>query len=325
MLSKKITHPLFIFIRLKLYTSVKDFKPKKATALTIGMFDGVHLGHQSLIRQLTKYASANGMESVLLTLWPHPHKIFKAKSSLNLISLLPTKLNLLENTGIDTVLVQDFTPEFYNLCGETFVRDYLVDQLGMKYILIGHDHTFGKSKSGNIQLLHKLSNELNFKVKQLDALKSKGENISSTLIRNNLLSGRIREANSLLGYPYYFNAKVVPGDRIGRTLGFPTANLMTHPDQLIPSNGVYAVKVKINDTYWPGMLNIGFRPTVSGIQRLQIETHIIGINLDLYGKEIEISFYEFLRHEKKFNGIDELKSQLQIDKENTLDYFMKNI
>jgi len=280
------------------------------------MFDGVHLGHKSIIDELTKIGTENNLETAILTFWPHPRFVFNPHEDLKLLNTLEEKKQLVERYGIDNLFLKEFDEEFRNLTGEEFVRQILVDQLNVKYLIIGYDHSFGKNKSGNFELLQKLSKELDFEVEQMEAINIHENNISSTKVRNALLAGNVKEANEMLGYSYSVSGTVVHGKKIGRTIGYPTANIDTESIKLLPKKGAYIVEVFVKGNQYKGMLSIGTNPTVNG-EKLTVEVYILYFDDDIYDEKITVSFRDFLHDEIKFEGLDKLIERLDEDKKIT--------
>ena len=283
------------------------------------MFDGVHLGHKSIVDELIKVGSENNLETAVLTFWPHPRFVFNPNENLKLLNTLEEKQFLLEKCGIDTLFLKEFDEEFRNLTGEEFVRQILVDKLNIKYLIIGYDHSFGKNKSGNFELLQKLSGELGFEVERMEAINIHENNISSTKVRNALLAGNIKEANEMLGYYYSVSGTVVHGKKLGRTIGYPTANIETDPIKLLPKKGAYIVEVFIKDEQYKGMLSIGKNPTVNG-EKLTVEVYILDFEGDIYDEKITVAFRDFLHDEIKFEGLEKLIERLDEDKKLTEEF-----
>ena len=283
------------------------------------MFDGVHFGHISIINLLKSVAQENNLETAILTFWPHPRKVFNPNDEIKLLNTLNEKLNLLENANLDVVFLKSFDENFRNLTGEEFVRQILVQKLNVKHIIIGHDHVFGKNKSGNFELLQKLSKELDFVVQQLDAVKEGEFNISSTKIRNCLGNGNIISANKMLGYHYSVSGKVIDGKKLGRTIGYPTANIEVDELKLLPKKGAYIVEVYVKNKFYKGMLSIGTNPTVNG-DKLTVEVYILDFNKDIYGEEITVKFRDFLHEEIKFESLEKLIERLDEDKRLTKEF-----
>lgn len=277
------------------------------------MFDGVHLGHKCIIDELKKVGSAHHLETAILTFWPHPRFVFNPNEDLKLLNTLDEKTLLMEKYGINNLFLKEFDDEFRNLTGEEFVRQILIDKLNVKYLIIGYDHSFGKNKSGNFELLQKLSKELNFEVEQMEAINIHENNISSTKIRNALLVGNILEANEMLGYSYSVSGTVVHGKKLGRTIGYPTANIETENIKLLPKKGAYIVEVLVNNHQYKGMLSVGTNPTVNG-EKLTVEVYILDFKGDIYDEKITVKFRDFLHEEIKFKGIEKLIERLDEDK-----------
>jgi len=301
------------FFVLKVFRNFSDYHTEKPLALSLGMFDGVHLGHKSIIDELIKVSSKNNLETAILTFWPHPRFVFNPNEDLKLLNTLDEKTELMAQYAIQNLFLKEFDEEFRNLTGEEFVRQILVDKLNVKYLIIGYDHSFGKNKSGNFELLQKLSKELDFEVEQMEAINIHENNISSTKIRNALLNGNILEANEMLGYSYSVSGTVIHGKKIGRTIGYPTANIETENLKLLPKKGAYIVEVFLKDQQYKGMLSIGTNPTVNG-KKLTVEVYILDFDGDIYEENITIKFRDFLHEEIKFEGLEKLIERLDEDK-----------
>lgn len=304
---------------MKIFQNFRGFSSGKPLALSLGMFDGVHLGHQSIISELKRIASEKNLESAVLTFWPHPRLIFNPNEDLKLLNTLEEKAALLENFGIENLFLKSFDEEFRNLTGEEFVKQILVEKLNVKHLIVGHDHVFGKNRSGNFQLLEKLAPELGFEVEQMEAVNIYNNNISSTKVRNALLEGNIKDANLMLGYNYSLTGTVVHGKKIGRTIGYPTANIEVDSLKLLPKKGAYTVEVLFEGKVYRGMLSIGTNPTVNG-EKLTTEVYILDFNEDIYGKEITVKFRDFLHEEIKFEGLEKLIERLDEDKRLTEEF-----
>ncbi|MBO6183600.1 MAG: bifunctional riboflavin kinase/FAD synthetase [Chryseobacterium sp.] len=298
---------------MKVFRNFSDYPSHKPLALSLGMFDGVHLGHKCIIDELKKVGSAHHLETAILTFWPHPRFVFNPNEDLKLLNTLDEKTLLMEKYGINNLFLKEFDDEFRNLTGEEFVRQILIDKLNVKYLIIGYDHSFGKNKSGNFELLQKLSKELNFEVEQMEAINIHENNISSTKIRNALLVGNILEANEMLGYSYSVSGTVVHGKKLGRTIGYPTANIETENIKLLPKKGAYIVEVLVNNHQYKGMLSVGTNPTVNG-EKLTVEVYILDFKGDIYDEKITVKFRDFLHEEIKFKGIEKLIERLDEDK-----------
>ena len=301
---------------MKIIREFENYTENTPKVLSLGMFDGVHFGHISIINLLKSLAQENNLETAILTFWPHPRKVFNPNDEIKLLNTLNEKLNLLENANLDVVFLKSFDENFRNLTGEEFIRQILVQKLNVKHIIIGHDHVFGKNKSGNFELLQKLSKELDFVVQQLDAVKEGEFNISSTKIRNCLANGNIIGANKMLGYHYSVSGKVIDGKKLGRTIGYPTANIEVDELKLLPKKGAYIVEVYVKNKFYKGMLSIGTNPTVNG-DKLTVEVYILDFNEDIYGDEITVKFRDFLHEEIKFESLEKLIERLDEDKKLT--------
>ena len=301
---------------MKIVREFENYTENTPKVLSLGMFDGVHFGHISIINLLKSVAQENNLETAIFTFWPHPRKVFNPNDEIKLLNTLNEKLNLLENANLDVVFLKSFDENFRNLTGEEFIRQILVQKLNVKHIIIGHDHVFGKNKSGNFELLQKLSKELDFEVQQLDAVKEGEFNISSTKIRNCLANGNIIGANKMLGYHYSVSGKVIDGKKLGRTIGYPTANIEVDELKLLPKKGAYIVEVYVKNKFYKGMLSIGTNPTVNG-DKLTVEVYILDFNEDIYGDEITVKFRDFLHEEIKFESLEKLIERLDEDKKLT--------
>ena len=304
---------------MKIVREFENYTENTPKVLSLGMFDGVHFGHISIINLLKSVAQENNLETAILTFWPHPRKVFNPNDEIKLLNTLNEKLNLLENANLDVVFLKSFDENFRNLTGEEFIRQILVEKLNVKHIIIGHDHVFGKNKSGNFELLQKLSKELDFVVQQLDAVKEGEFNISSTKIRNCLANGNIIGANKMLGYHYSVSGKVIDGKKLGRTIGYPTANIEVDELKLLPKKGAYIVEVYVKNKFYKGMLSIGTNPTVNG-DKLTVEVYILDFNEDIYGEEITVKFRDFLHEEIKFESLEKLIERLDEDKRLTKEF-----
>ena len=304
---------------MKIVREFENYTENTPKVLSLGMFDGVHFGHISIINLLKSLAQENNLETAILTFWPHPRKVFNPNDEIKLLNTLNEKLNLLENANLDVVFLKSFDENFRNLTGEEFIRQILVQKLNVKHIIIGHDHVFGKNKSGNFELLQKLSKELDFVVQQLDAVKEGEFNISSTKIRNYLANGNIIGANKMLCYHYSVSGKVIDGKKLGRTIGYPTANIEVDELKLLPKKGAYIVEVYVKNKFYKGMLSIGTNPTVNG-DKLTVEVYILDFNEDIYGEEITVKFRDFLHEEIKFESLEKLIERLDEDKRLTKEF-----
>ena len=281
--------------------------------ITIGTFDGVHLGHQVILKKLVSIATQEKLQAVLLTFFPHPRMVLQKETNLKLINTIEEKKQLLQKIGIQKIVVLPFTKEFSRLTALEFVRDILVHQLHIKTIIIGYDHRFGRNREATIDDLKVFGKTFNFEVIEIDAQLVEEVTVSSTKIRKALENGNITKANQFLGYPYMISGQVVKGKNIGKTLGFPTANIQVKEDyKLIPKNGVYIVQATLFNQKVYGITNIGTNPTLGGVQKT-IETHFLDINDNLYGNKIKIEFLKRIRDEKHFDSIEDLKSAIKKD------------
>jgi len=302
---------------VKVYNSIEEFNISNKTAVTTGTFDGVHNGHKVIIEQLKRAAEKIGGESVILTFFPHPRMVlYPDDSDLRLLNTINERISMLEKTGIDHLIIHPFSKEFSRLSSTEFVREILVNHLNVGTLVIGYDHHFGRNREGSFKHLEELAPLYGFEVEEISAQEIQQVNISSTKVRNSLLNGEVYAANQFLGYNYFIKGTVVDGEKKGRKIGFPTANLKINEwYKLTPSSGVYAVKIKINDNIFNGMLNIGNRPTLNSSMKETIEVNIFNFDEDIYGLEIEIEFFEKIRDEQKFENLPALTNQLKIDKE----------
>ncbi len=312
-------HHLKLFA-LKLFESINEFQSTKKTILTLGTFDGVHIGHKKILERLTQNTENGKYESLVLTFFPHPRMVLQEKSEIKLLNTIPEKSKLLEKSGIENLVIHPFNESFSRLTAEEFVHSILVNQFHIQKIIIGHDHRFGRNRTANIDNLIAFGAEYGFEVEQISAQEIQDVSVSSTKIRKALLDGNMSLANEYLGYAYFLTGEVVKGKQLGRTIGFPTANIQIKEDyKLIPKNGVYAVKTFIGQKEVFGMMNIGFNPTVNG-QKQTIEVNLFDFDADIYGEKLEISLLKYLREEQKFGSVDLLKEQLNQDKKTALEF-----
>ncbi|RDC56046.1 bifunctional riboflavin kinase/FAD synthetase [Pedobacter chinensis] len=338
---------------MKIYHNLSDFKKLNNAIVTIGTFDGVHFGHQKIIKQLVEKAKTAHGESVILTFFPHPRMIIDPENQeLKMINTINEKAEILKRLGVDHLIITPFTRDFSNQSPEDYIKNTLVDNIGTKHIIIGYDHRFGKDRSGNLADLKAAGLHFGFTVEEIAEQDIHDVAVSSTKIRQALLAGDVSLAADYLGYPFSIFGRVIKGDKIGRTIGFPTANIFVEETyKLIPGDGIYAVTVemnfksevispmtddKISDSIisftsklpasdfqlraFKGMAYIGQRPTINGMTR-NIEVNIFDFNEEIYGQDIKMNFLKFLRHDVKFTGLEALTIQLQKDKEATLAYF----
>lgn len=305
---------------MKIFNSIKSFSTSKATIVTIGTFDGVHIGHNKILEQITKSAHKLNCESLVLTFFPHPRMVLQEDSEMKQLNTLDEKIALLDDLGIDNLVVHPFDKEFSRLTAEEFVKEVLVAVFKIKKIIIGHDHRFGRNRTANIDDLIGFGGTYGFEVEQISAEAINEVSISSTKIRNALIEGNIELATTYLGYNYSIAGTVSKGKQLGRTIGFPTANIKIEEQyKLIPLNGVYIAKANIDGNIVFGMMNIGTRPTVDGTTQT-IEINLFDFNQDIYNQKITISFLHRMRSEQKFESVDSLKMQLNIDKTAAQEY-----
>ena len=305
---------------MKIYEGINNFKRLDFAVVTIGTFDGVHKGHQKILNRLIEVARMNNGESVLISFWPHPRMVLNNDPGfLRLINTMEEKQILLRNMGIDHLILIPFTREFAQTSSTDFIKKILVETIGTKKLIIGYNHRFGKNREGNFQDLLKNSHTYGFDVEEITKHEIDDIGISSTIIRKSLANGDITTAEKYLGHPFIVNGLVIHGDKLGKTIGFPTANLQIEEAyKLIPGDGVYAVRVNVSDKEYMGMLNIGKRPTVDGVDR-KIEVHILKFNREIYDLKICIAFVQKIRDEKKFQSLDQLKEQLIKDKKSIIE------
>jgi riboflavin kinase / FMN adenylyltransferase len=289
----------------------------KNSIVTVGTFDGIHLGHRKIISDLQEIKNEKNLRSVVVTFNPHPQIILKNKhKEIKLLSTTEEKLYEFEKLGVDLVYILNFTREFAEISAEDFYRNYLIEKIGLTDIVFGYDHNFGKNREGNYETLKDFSKKYGIDVHKVDEFKINGDRINSTTIRNLLKDGDVEKASSLLGNNYYFSGKIVYGDRRGSTLGFPTANIIPLSEyKLIPKNGVYFVSAEVKNEKYFGMMNIGNRPTIAENDEIFLEVNLFDFDENIYDEIIKIDFIKFLREEKKFSSLDELVSQLKKDRE----------
>jgi riboflavin kinase/FMN adenylyltransferase len=319
----------------------------RRAVITIGTFDGVHTGHAQILQQLRQEAARIDGETVIVTFFPHPRKVVRGgAAAVQLLNTLEEKIRLLSWQRVDHLVIVPFTEAFSQMTAEQYVKEFLLEKFHPHTVIIGYDHRFGQGRLGDYHLLEQFSQSEGFELQEIPVHLLDTVSVSSTRIREAIAQADIGEANQLLGYPYFFSGRVMQGRQLGRTIGFPTANLQVgSPEKLIPGDGVYAVEVSVVDSgdvmlvidrvkeafaedpwggdQWKGMMNIGMRPTVDGRERT-IEVHIFDLNLDLYGRELRVSLKQFLRGEEKFAGLDALKAQLAKDKENAMAALERN-
>ncbi|MFN3752981.1 bifunctional riboflavin kinase/FAD synthetase [Flavobacterium sp.] len=305
---------------MKIVHSIKSFVAHKPTIVTIGTFDGVHLGHRKILEKIIATAKSQDCESLVLTFFPHPRMVLQEGTEMKQLNTLKEKITLLENLGVDHLVVHPFDKDFSRLTAEDFVKQVLVDTFKLQKIIIGHDHRFGRNRTADINDLTEFGNAYGFEVEQISAQEINEVSISSTKIRTALNEGNIELANNYLGYDYSLTGIVTKGKQLGRTIGYPTANINIEEDyKLIPQNGVYIAQSIIEGKTIFGMMNIGNRPTVDGVT-LTIEINFFDFDQDLYDQEITVSLLKRMRDEQKFESLDALKKQLALDKSTALNH-----
>ena len=309
---------------LRIFNSINDFTATKKTIVTLGTFDGVHIGHNAILDKICKAAQQENLESVILTFFPHPRLIVSNNYDIKLLNTIEEKAILLEKKGIQNFIVHPFDKTFSELSPREFVTQVLVDKLNIQKIIIGHDHKFGKDRAADFNDLINFGKEFGFEVEEISAQQINEVSVSSTRIRNALLEGNVSLAKDYLGYPYVLTGNVVKGNQLGRTINFPTANIEIPEEyKLIPKNGVYVVTINVSNQTFFGMMNIGVKPTL-GENKRSIEVHLLDFDADIYNQKIQVHILEKLREEQKFDSFQALQTQLEKDKQNTIHYF-KNL
>lgn len=305
---------------MKIYSDLSDYtSANNKSFVTIGTFDGVHLGHQKVLSNLVSKAKKNNASSVLLTFFPHPQMVLQKDSDIKLINTIDERIKLLEKTGLEILVIQEFTKVFAEKTALDFVKNVLVDHLKISNLIIGYDHRFGKNREGNFDQLTKYGKIFGFEVTKISQQEIDHITISSTKIRKAIELGNIEEANRYLGYFFMLTGEVVKGKNLGEKIGYPTANLaIKETYKLLPKTGSYIIKSELENKTVYGMMNIGYNPTVKG-KTQTIEIHFFNFNKDLYGKNIQIEVLEFLRDEQKFDSVSALKNQLKTDKQKSLE------
>jgi riboflavin kinase/FMN adenylyltransferase len=300
---------------MKVYRSLQELPLIRNAIVTQGTFDGVHLAHQAILNRLKELAKIHQGETVVMTFEPHPRMVlFPEDHGLHLLQTLDEKIASLEQAGVDHLLVLPFTKEFSRLTSLQFIRDIIVNTIKTKVLVIGYNHRFGKNREGTFEHLKEYASLYGFEIEEIPRQDVEAESVSSTRIRKALELGEVHTAAKYLGRFYTLSGIVIEGKKFGRTIGFPTANIaVSHPFKLVPANGVYAVKVMVDDVLYGGMLNAGFRPTVDGTKH-SIEVHIFDFSQSIYEKNITIMYVDKIRDEKRFSSPDELKKQLEKDK-----------
>ena len=310
---------------MKVFTSISEFNSTQKTIVTIGTFDGVHIGHQKIIEKLIQGTENSDYESLILTFFPHPRMVLHEASSIKLLNTINEKSGFLKKMGLDNLVIHPFDKEFSNLSAEEFVKTILVDSFNIQKIIIGYDHRFGKNRDANIDDLIAFGDKYGFEVEQISAQEVDSVSVSSTKIRDAIANGTMAVANEFLGYNYLLSGKIIKGKQLGRTIGFPTANIKIEENyKLIPKNGVYIVKSIMQEKTVFGIMNIGLNPTVNG-EDLSIEVHFLDFDIAIYNTEITVSVIDRIRDEQKFSSIDLLKAQIQKDKNYAISYIEKTV
>ena len=309
---------------MKVYQSINSYDGSaRETVITIGTFDGVHVGHQRIIEMLNLLKNKESEDSLILTFFPHPRRVLDQSNDIKMLTTLEEKIELLDHFKLDRLIIEPFTREFSRLTALEFVRDILVNQLHLKKLVIGYDHHFGKNREGNFEQLAEYGELYDFEVIEIPAQEIQDVAVSSTKVRKAIEIGDMETANTYLGYPYRLTGTIVSGKGLGRKMNFPTVNLSIVEDyKLIPLRGVYVVRTMVGDKQVFGMMNIGYRPTVGG-QGQTIEIHLLDFDGDLYGSKMQIEILSRLRDERKFESMHELGSQLKKDETNTRNYLSK--
>lgn len=304
---------------MTIFRKIDEIGYDKQTVLTLGTFDGIHLGHQLIIKKVIACSEENNLKNIVITFHPHPRKVINPELQLKILTTTEEQINILEKLGIQNLFIIDFTKEFAELTPEEFVKNYLVDKIGISRIVIGYDHHFGKGRGGDVEFLKASEKKYDFEILQIQPFVIDDEPVSSTKIRSALESGEIKRANKMLGRTYSFSGLVVEGDKRGRELGYPTANIkISDDDKMLPQIGIYAVLVELDGIEHKALISIGKRPTFYNDGKVIPEVYIYDFNNDIYGKEIKVKLIEKLRGEEKFNSAEELIRQMNIDKENGL-------
>ncbi len=300
---------------MQLIKDTTEIKLQKPTVVTIGTFDGIHIGHRKIIEQLLKAAEAHGLKSTILTFFPHPRMVLQQNVGLQLINTIEERIKILQKTGIDNLIVYPFTKEFSRLEAQDYIEQVLIDQLNAKRVIIGYDHHFGRNRTADIHDMHHFGKQYDFEVEEIPEQDIDNVSVSSTKIRKALKKGNLEKANRYLGAPFILTGKVIKGKQLGQKIGFATANIHIAEDyKLIPKNGVYVVQTEIDGKRYYGMMNIGTNPTVGGIGQ-SIETHLFGWNEELYGRQLTMEIHTRIRDEKNFSDIKALIAAMERDEQ----------
>ena len=299
---------------MKVFENILEYKPSRESIVTIGTFDGVHIGHRKIITDMVAKGKKENLLTILLTFFPHPRMVLQKDSNIKMIDTINEKKNIFKKLGVEVLIIQPFTKDFSRMSAIKFTRDILVNGLKVSKLMIGYDHRFGRNREATVQTLKGFGLDYNFKVDEIPAQDIESISVSSTKVRNAIRSGDFKLVNKFLNRPFNLSGKIIKGDELGRKIGYPTANLKIFEKyKLKPQNGVYLTRTKLNKQTYFGMMNIGIRPTISA-KNNQIETHLFNFNGNLYGHEMTLEILEKIRVEKKFESIEKLKIQLDIDK-----------
>ena len=300
---------------MKIFNNIQSYSPEKESILTIGTFDGVHIGHNKILTKLVEESKKNNLSSLIMTFFPHPRMVLQKSQEIKMIDTIDEKIHLFEKTGVDNLIIQPFDENFSKIRAKEFVEEILVKKLKIKHIIIGYDHRFGKDREASVDDLKKFGLNYMFTVEEIAAQEIHSIAISSTKIRNAILKGEIKKCNEYLGRNFMLTGEVVHGDGLGKKINFPTANIeIPETYKIIPKNGVYLVKAIINSEIYFGMMNIGVRPTIGGKNK-SLEIHFFNFKDNIYNKTISVEIICKIRDEEKFSSIDELKIQLKKDEQ----------
>ena len=300
---------------MKIFNNIQSYSSEKESILTIGTFDGVHIGHNKILTKLVEESKKNNLSSLIMTFFPHPRIVLQKSEEIKMNDTMDEKINLFEKTGVDNLIVQPFDENFSKIRAKEFVEEILVKKLKIKHIIIGYDHRFGKDREASVEDLKKFGLNYMFTVEEIAAQEIHSIAISSTKIRNAILKGEIKKCNEYLGRNFMLTGKVVHGDGLGKEINFPTANIqIKEPYKIIPKNGVYLAKTIFNSNIYFGMMNIGVRPTIGGKNK-SLEVYFFNFKNNIYDKTISIEIINKIRDEEKFSSIDELKTQLKKDEQ----------
>lgn len=300
---------------MKIFNNIQSYSSEKESILTIGTFDGVHIGHNKILTKLVEESKKNNLSSLIMTFFPHPRIVLQKSQEIKMIDTMDEKIHLFEKTGVDNLIIQPFDENFSKIRAKEFVEEILVKKLKIKHIIIGYDHRFGKDREASVEDLKKFGLNYMFTVEEIAAQEIHSIAISSTKIRNAILKGEIKKCNEYLGRNFMLTGKVVHGDGLGKKINFPTANIqIKEPYKIIPKNGVYLAKTIFNSNIYFGMMNIGVRPTIGGKNK-SLEIYFFNFKDNIYDKTISIEIINKIRDEEKFSSIDELKTQLKKDEQ----------